>query len=354
MKKYYIILLINLYFLALLDCYGSIILGSKTRIFQENKESWRIDRDSSEIEKVFSYLGLQNVNTIDQSILVDLRYSSSNNFMKMNMYGNLDQAYLQKEVVNKLVKAQKLLKHLKPDYSLIIFDATRPVSIQQLMWDKIQVPKNMRPKYLSNPKYGSLHNYGAAVDVSIVDEKGTLLDMATPFDSFEKLAYPFYQERYYKSGKLTKVQYQNRKLLQQIMRKSGFKTITTEWWHFNSCSRKEAKLRYVRVFSHKLSDYKTKENLYLVEDISGELVFRIQMYTSSKAYSLDWKKLKHKADFRYFNNGLFKYTSGQFKSLKEAHIYQQQLINLGFNGSFVVPFYKGKRISMKDASVLME
>jgi D-alanyl-D-alanine dipeptidase len=313
-----------------------------------------LERDSSEIEKVFVYLNLQNVQSVDSSIKVDMRYATTNNFMKMNMYGSLDQAYLQKDVVKKLVKAQHLLKLKYPNYSLIIFDATRPVSIQQLMWDKIDVPANMKSKYLSNPKYGSLHNYGAAVDVSIVDENNQLLDMATDFDSFEKLAYPYYQERYYKSGKLTEQEYQNRKLLQSVMKSAGFMTITTEWWHFNSCYRKEAKQWYTRVFSHKLSDYKTKENLSAEAEITDELVFKVQIYTSGKAKSLDWKKLRNKADFRYFHNGLYKYTTGQFKSMSEAHAYKRQMRKLGFKGSFVVPFYKGKRISIKDANVLMQ
>ena len=312
------------------------------------------ERDSSDLEKVFVYLGLTNVHSIDSTILVDLRYSTKNNFMKMNMYGHLDQAYLQKDVVIKLAKAQKLLKDSLPDYSFIILDATRPVSVQQLMWDNIKVPANKKSKYLSNPKYGSLHNYGAAVDVSIVDEKGKLLDMATPFDSFEKLAYPFYREQYYKSGKLSKTQYQNRKLLQWLMKEAGFMGITTEWWHYNSCYRKEAKKWYPRVYSHLLADYQTKPIASITEEITDSLVFKVQIMTSGKARSLTWKKLKHKADYAYFHKGLFKYTSGNYSTMREAHLYKNKMRKQGFKGSFVVPFYKGKRISIKDASELMQ
>jgi len=274
--------------------------------------------------------------------------------MKMNMYGNLDQAYLQKDVAKKLVKAQKLLKDTFPNYSLIIWDATRPVSIQQLMWDKIKVPTKQKSKYLSNPKYGSLHNYGAAVDLSIVDEKGNLLDMATPFDSFKKLAYPFYQERYYKSGKLSKQQYLNRRLLQSIMKKAGFMGITTEWWHYNSCYRKEANKMYRKVYSHRLADYRSKTIEQIAQNTTDSLIFRIQIMTSGKAKSLTWKKLKHQADYAYYDKGLYKYTTGQFKSLKEANAYKNKMRKKGFRGSFVVPFYQGKRISIKDAAELMQ
>lgn len=313
-----------------------------------------LQRDSSELEKVFVLLKLQNVQTVDSSIQVDLRYASKNNFMKMNMYGGLDQAYLQEDVVAKLVIAQKLLQDSFPSYSLIILDATRPVSVQQLMWDKIKVPVKQKSKYLSNPKYGSLHNYGAAVDVSIVDEEGKLLDMATPFDSFEKLAYPFYQEQYYKSGKLKKKQYQNRRLLQSIMKEAGFMGITTEWWHYNSCYRKEAKQWYPRVYSHLLKDYKTETRIIASEESTDSLVFRIQIMTSGKQKGLSWSKLKHQADYAYYHNGLFKYTAGQFKTMKEANIYKNKMRKKGFKGSFIVPFYQGKRISIKDASELMQ
>ncbi len=312
------------------------------------------ERDSSDLEKVFVHLGLINVHSVDTTILVDLRYSTKNNFMKMNMYGQLDQAYLQKDVVTKLAKAQKLLKDSFPNYSLVIFDATRPVSIQQLMWDKIKVPAKQKSKYLSNPKYGSLHNYGAAVDVSIVDEKGKLLDMATPFDSFEKLAYPFYQEQYYKSGKLNKKQYQNRKLLQWLMKEAGFMGITTEWWHYNSCYRKTAQNRYPRVYSHCLSDYQIQSKVIFSQETTDSLIFRVQIMTSGKARSLTWEKLKHQADYAYYDNGLYKYTGGKFKTMKEASIYKNKMRKKGFRGSFIVPFYQDKRISIKDASELLQ
>jgi len=311
-------------------------------------------KNTSELEQVFIFLNLQNVQTLDSTILVDLRYSTKHNFMKMNMYGTLDQAYLQKEVAEKVVKAQKLLKDTLPNYSLIIYDATRPVSIQQLMWDNIKVPANKKSKYLSNPKYGSLHNYGAAVDLSIVDEKGKALDMATAFDSFQKLAYPFYQEQYYKSGKLSEKQYRNRILLQSIMKKAGFMGITTEWWHYNSCSRKEAQKKYTRVYSHHIADYQNKPLIASAIEPVDSLVFRVQIMTSGKQRGLSWNKLKHQADFAYYHRGLYKFTSGQFKTMKEANIYKNKMRKKGFKGSFIVPFYQGQRISIKDASELMQ
>jgi D-alanyl-D-alanine dipeptidase len=310
--------------------------------------------DSSEIEKVFALLKLTNIHEIDSSIQVDLRYASTNNFLDINLYGSINKAYLQKEVAVKLAKAQQLLKDTLPDYSLIILDATRPQSIQQKMWDEIKVPANQKSKYLSNPKYGSLHNFGAAVDVSIIDEKGKLIDMATPFDSFEKLAYPFYEDKFLKSGALSQEQFNNRQLLRNIMKEAGFMPITTEWWHFNSCYRKEAKVWYPMVHSHLLADYKDDKEIIKTFEATEDLVFRVQIYTSGKAKKLEWKKFKNQADYRYFHKGLYKYTSGAFNNLKEAHLYKNKMRRIGFKGSFVVPFYKDKRISIKDASELMQ
>lgn len=322
--------------------------------FCQAQQSSTSSRDSSELEQVFVKLGLQNVQSLDSSILVDLRYASKNNFMKMNMYGSIDQAYLHPDVVKKLVQAQKQLKDSLPNHSLVVLDATRPVSVQQLMWDEIDVPASKKSKYLSNPKYGSLHNFGAAVDLSIVNEKGKLLDMATPFDSFEKLAYPFYEDQYLASGKLSQKQYNNRKLLHNLMIEAGFMGITTEWWHYNSCYRKEAKKKYLIVHSHRLIDYESVQEQMAQIETTDSLVFRVQILTSGKAKGLSWIKLDHKADYAYFHKGLYKYTGGQFSSMKAAHVHKNKLRKLGFKGSFVVPFYQGKRISIKDANELMQ
>jgi D-alanyl-D-alanine dipeptidase len=112
------------------------------------------------------------------------------------------------------------------------------------MWDTINVPYSERSKYVSNPANGSLHNFGAAVDVTIRDIHGFELDMGTPYDYFGELAYPREEERMLEEGKLTHIQLLNRQLLRDVMEKGGFQGITTEWWHFNSCYRREAYERY--------------------------------------------------------------------------------------------------------------
>ena len=198
----------------------------------------------SETEKTIIEAGLVDVKTIDSSIVVDLRYSTCNNFLGMDMYGDFNKCYLQPDVAQKLKCSQETLKSKFPFYNLIIYDAVRARSIQRKMWDTIDVPYSERSKYVSNPNNGSLHNFGAAVDVSIIDEHGIELDMGTPYDYFGELAYPREEERMLEEGKLTHIQLLNRKLLRDVMESANFMGITTEWWHFNSCFRTEAYEKY--------------------------------------------------------------------------------------------------------------
>lgn len=184
--------------------------------------------------------GLVNIKTIDSSIVVDLKYATEDNFLHKNLYGDLKNCYLQKDIAVKLAKAQKNLIEKYPYYSLIVFDGARPLSIQQTMWNELEVPEKNKHKYVSDPEVGSLHNFGCAVDVSIVNEEGWQMDMGTPYDYFGELGHPIAEQRMISEGKLSWRQVENRKLLREVMTKAGFTTITTEWWHFNGSSLKIA------------------------------------------------------------------------------------------------------------------
>lgn len=198
----------------------------------------------TDIEAYLIKNGLVNIQELDSSIKVDLRYSSTNNFMNTDVYGDWENAYLQPDVAEKLVLANMLLKSKFPNYSLLILDAARPLSVQQKMWNMLNLPTAEKIKYLSNPQNGSLHNYGAAVDVTIVNEKDEELDMGTPYDFFGEEAHPAKEMQLLLEGKLSEEQIKNRKLLREIMQKAGFSYLPTEWWHFNSCSRPEAMHKY--------------------------------------------------------------------------------------------------------------
>ncbi|NVO02393.1 MAG: M15 family metallopeptidase, partial [Bacteroidetes bacterium] len=189
----------------------------------------------SEIEKKLLEIGLIDVVSLDSTILVDLKYATTDNFMGMNLYGNLRKAFLQKDVAEKLVNAQKYLKEINSEYIIIVYDAARPKSIQQKMWDTLKITSKEKLKFVAFPNYGSLHNYGAAVDVSIVDKNQNPLDMGCDFDNMTELAGSVNEEELLKAGKLNNEQIKNRKLLRKVMNHAGFWNIQSEWWHFNAC-----------------------------------------------------------------------------------------------------------------------
>lgn len=184
---------------------------------------------------------LVNIKEVDSSLKIELKYSTEDNFMKKDVYGCLENCYLQIDVAEKLKNAQQYLKEINPQLSLLIYDGVRPRSIQQYMWDILDMPIHKKVKFVSNPKKGSLHNFGAAVDITLFDlDSLKPLDMGTPYDYIGVEAWPTKEKLMLENGVLTAQQIENRKLLRKVMIKAKFFNIQTEWWHFNSCYRKKA------------------------------------------------------------------------------------------------------------------
>jgi zinc D-Ala-D-Ala dipeptidase len=216
-------------------------------LFLDSLETEReIELEISELETQLITQGLVNVSEEIPSIMVDLKYSTTNNFFGADVYGDFDKAFLQKEVVMALSDSQEALKEENKNLSLYIFDAVRPLSIQQILWDALDsIPPNVRKAYVADPAEGSIHNFGCAVDLSIYDiAKDSLLDMGTDYDFFGYLAYPRKENEMLAKGLLTISQIDNRKLLRDVMDAGGFMPITSEWWHFNKYSRVAAKNKY--------------------------------------------------------------------------------------------------------------
>ncbi len=209
-----------------------------------NPKSEIILPDTCELEKHLIKSGLVDIQKVIPGILIDLRYSTTDNFMGTDVYGDLENIYLQPDVAEKLKSAQQYLKEKDSTLTLLVFDGVRPRSVQQIMWDTVDIPINERGKFIANPKNGSLHNYGAAVDLSIAKADGKELDMGTPYDDASELSYPRMETFYLGTGELTKEQVANRSLLRSVMYKAGFFNIQTEWWHFNACTREAAKGKY--------------------------------------------------------------------------------------------------------------
>lgn len=314
-----------------------------------------------EIEQIMRSYGLVDISDLDSNIIVKLQYATNNNFLGTNVYGGLTHAYLQKEVAEKLINASNDLIAIMPNYRIVILDAARPLSIQKKMWDEAQIPQEQKEKYLANPVYGSLHNYGAAVDVTLADTLGNFLDMGTNFDSFENMAYPLFEQDLIKSGKLSPIQVNNRLILRSVMKLAGFSSISTEWWHFNSCSREYAKKNYPLILSHILAENpqlnvneKIKNTSKLKEPKVNNINFRVQIMTSAAKLNRANKIFKGNDVDEYFHNGLYKYTVGKFSTLEEAFNELKKAQNMGFNDAFIVAFNKNQRIGIKDASELIE
>lgn len=204
-------------------------------------------RDSTLHFALASY-NLIDIHELDSTILVDLKYATSDNFMKIQLYDTLDRVFLQRDVAERIVRCQQFLKDSFPNYSLLIYDGVRPLEVQREMWNALDsIPPAERGKFVSNPAYGSVHNFGAAVDITICDENGIPLDMGAGYDDFREIAFPKYETRFLKSGELTQYQVENRKLLRAVMASQGFRNIPSEWWHFNACSRNQAARKYSKL-----------------------------------------------------------------------------------------------------------
>jgi D-alanyl-D-alanine dipeptidase len=198
---------------------------------------------ANEIEDKFIAAGLVDVATVDGTIQVDLVNSDSGkNFFRENFYQGLDKAYLRKEVAVKLSRAQIFLKEENPGLSLQILDAARPRSVSRKMYEKMEGTRF--EKYVANPDQGSMHNYGIAVDITIVDGKGRELDMGfTPFRKSTAAIYWQFAQKKLGFG-LTDEQKKNRKLLADVMIKAGFIPLSYEWWHFNGMAKSEARRKF--------------------------------------------------------------------------------------------------------------
>lgn len=160
-----------------------------------------------------------DVSFLDPTVVIDMRYATTNNFVNEKMY-ECGRCFLRKEVAEAMLTAHKQLQ--EQGYGgLKMFDCYRPRPIQQKLWDKVP-----NPSYVTPPSRGSMHNRGAAVDLTIVDSTGTELDMGTEFDYFGKEAHHTYTEH-------SDTIQTNRDLLKSTMESVGFSSIRTEWWHYS-------------------------------------------------------------------------------------------------------------------------
>lgn len=152
-------------------------------------------------------------------IRVDLKYAAEDNFTGQAIY-DFTEAHLRYGTVQKLAAAQETLS--TQGYSLLIWDAFRPVKAQFRLWEVCP-----NPMYVANPEKGfSSHSRGNTVDVTLVLEDGSPVEMPTGFDDFSPLANRDYSD-------VPAAAAANARLLEDVMAECGFKPYSGEWWHFS-------------------------------------------------------------------------------------------------------------------------
>jgi len=162
---------------------------------------------------------LRELTSRDHGISLDLRYATTNNFTGIVLYP-CPRCYLHPRVADALLRAAKDFQ--KQGYRILLFDCYRPVSVQQRLWEKVPDARFVTP-----PEKGSMHNRGAAIDITLIDLKsGKPLDMGTPYDFFGREAYMDFNG-------LSKLAASNRTILHSTLKRYGFRGIRTEWWHFS-------------------------------------------------------------------------------------------------------------------------
>lgn len=173
--------------------------------------------------KVREIKGLIEVTQLDKSFVIDLRYATTKNFTGKRIYTHA-KCLLNRHTAEKLVAANAEFR--RKGYRLKIWDAYRPKSAQLVLWKR--APNR---RYVANPKKGSIHSRGAAVDVTLVDARGRELPMPTGFDDFSRRAHINYTGASAAARK-------NRELLASIMVRHGFRRLPHEWWHFADANAK--------------------------------------------------------------------------------------------------------------------
>ena len=198
---------------------------------------------------------MQEYNLVDiqtlagaEDIVVELKYSTTDNFVGKDMYLDLDKAYLTPDFAQKVIRAQQILRERNPQLTLLIYDAARPISVQRYM--RKLVEGTQFQEFVADGTKGGRHNYGVAVDLTIATNQGVPLDMGAGFDDFTDAAavkgtsdtndqanrnikvYTAYINSLVKRGLISQQAANNRLLLIEVMIEAGLYPYRREWWHY--------------------------------------------------------------------------------------------------------------------------
>ncbi len=190
-----------------------LVLSCKSTYLDAKKSPTLLDINKETDDNTFV-----NLKNYSNDFVFEMKYATTDNFLNEKVYPCAE-CFLRVKTVKALLEANK--SFLEKGYRIKLYDCYRPIAIQKQMW-KIVPNAN----YVANPKKGSIHNKGGAVDITLVDSLGVELDMGTKFDFFGEEASHNYTNH---SDEILA----NRKFLKDIMLQYNFKSFDSEWWHYN-------------------------------------------------------------------------------------------------------------------------
>jgi D-alanyl-D-alanine dipeptidase len=206
---------IVLFGIALLFCFtSSLTLVSCKSTYLDSKKSKVLLDITKEVDSN-AYVNLKNYSN---DFVFDMKYATNDNFLKEKVYPCAE-CFLRVKTVKSLLEANKTF--LQQGFRIKLYDCYRPKAIQKKMFQLVP-----DANFVADPKKGSIHNRGGAVDISLVDSLGVEVNMGTKFDFFGKEASHNYQN-------LSDEILANRKFLKEIMLQNNFKIFESEWWHYN-------------------------------------------------------------------------------------------------------------------------
>ncbi len=199
---------------------GGIFRIPPVRNIEELRKQALADHPPSE-KGAFRSPDLVELTSLDPTIKLDIRYASTNNFLSTPMYSEA-RAFLQRPAAEAVVRANRKLKAL--GYGLLIHDAYRPWYVTKMFWDATPDDKKI---FVADPREGSRHNRGCAVDLSLYDLRtGKPVEMVGVYDEMSERSYPGYP-----GG--TSLERWHRELLRHALEQEGFEVYEFEWWHFD-------------------------------------------------------------------------------------------------------------------------
>lgn len=171
--------------------------------------------------------GLVEILSVDDNIIIDLPYKTTDNFTGKAIYPPDAKAYLREPVAHALCQANQTF--MQKGHCIKVWDAYRPFSAQKILWQAFPDERYVLKPVEKNGQMllGSMHNKGTAVDMTLVDAAtGDHLPMPTDFDDFSEKAGRAYNA-------LPDDILSNRNYLSEVMSRFGFVGMPTEWWHFD-------------------------------------------------------------------------------------------------------------------------